>query len=172
MEFRNIVREVLSQRGIHCSIQDLESFSDTELSAFTGLPCPREISSKPCQSCNMPELTITFEGENSPYVRMDRKGLKMSLKHMKEKTSTVIYSHKIRVEVDFGLDAPLVAWLFTKRNFTRESLAVARSMQYRKIFDNRQRYKVWCSKLAYVHLYAIYYDKVKNVYRLDVDLHN
>jgi hypothetical protein len=116
--------------------------------------------------------TITFEGSTSPYVRMDQKGFKASLKDMKDKDSTVIESRKVRVQFDFFLDTPITVWLLAKRKFTRESLALAISMQFRKFFENKNKHKIWCDKLAHIHLYAIYFDVVKNLYRLDLDLHN
>jgi hypothetical protein len=162
MSFRATVREVLSKQGVDCSLDDLEGFNDSVLVKWTGLPHPKD----------MKGLTIMFEGETSPYARMDAKGLKVSLRSMKNPDSVVINSNKICVSLEFGLDAPCVVWLFSKHNFTRKSLAVAISMQYRKIFDDRKRYKVWCAKLSYIHLYAIYFDFVKDMYRLDVDLQN
>lgn len=164
MDFRTVVREVLRNQGVSCSAKFLSRFSDKTLAEMTNLPEPDDLSRTE---------TITFEGETSPYVRMDPKGLKSSLMAMKDKDSIVLASKKIRVEFDFGMRSKCIVWLFTEGNsFTRQSLATAISKQYRKIFSDRKRYKVWCAKLSYVHLYAIYFDPVKNVYMLDVDLHN
>ena len=143
-------------------MKDLSRLNDQTLAYLTDLPAPDDLSKT--------SETITFEGGTSPYARMDPKGLKASLKSMKNKNEIVVTSKKMRVEFDFGLDLPCIVWLFT--DGTRESLVTAISMQYRKIFSNRQRYRVWCAKLSYIHLFAIYYDREKNVYRLDVDLHN
>ncbi len=165
MDFRSVVKEVLCNQGVQCSVKDFSRLSDETLAEMTGLPAPKDLAKTP--------ETITFEGKTSPYVHMDPKGLKASLKAMKDKKRIVVNSKKIRCEFDFGMDSPRIVWLLAKGScFTRESLATAISMQYRKIFSNRNRYRVWCAKLSYVHLFAIYFDPDKNVYRLDVDLQN
>jgi len=146
-------------------VDDLKRFSDDILSDWTGLPLPNK-------QLKTVKRAITFEGSTSPYVRMDPKGFKASLKDMKDKGSTVIDCQKIRVQFDFFLETPITMWLLSKRKFTRESLAYAISMQFRELFDNKKKHRIWCTKLAHIHLYAVYFDAAKNLYRLDIDLQN
>ena len=169
MSFREVVQHVLDRRGMHCSAEFLSQFSDEKLAEVSGLPSPDKLA-----KVSAKQETITFEGDTSSYVRMDLKGLQSCLKGMKAKNKRVIASSKIRVEFDFGLDQPYIVWLFAEDalGFTRKSLATAISKQYIKLFSDKKRYRVWCAKLSHVHLFAIYFDPDKNVYRLDVDLHN
>lgn len=117
-------------------------------------------------------MEITFDtNEGKSYMGLSCDELTRSIGVMKNKFDIVIDKREIRVLFDTPLLEPRVVKLvplFGAKNFTRVGLGKSIAVQYQQIFNDEEKWGVWCCEIDDFYLHSVRYVPEHNYYTLDL----
>lgn len=184
MDFRSTASKVLTMlHGKDAATCFISRLNDAEISKLTGLPipCVRKAKMGKSSKRSVPikkkekHIFVDFVGFDTrkehdvDYLRVDRKGLKHSIKYMDDKDKQVIKDKRIRVNYDFEFEnGPFIETLTSEKGFTRATLARVIGLKYQELFKRKSASK-WVKDLATVGVKSVSLNK-DGVYEIDVDI--